>query len=74
MFDYKKLITYVLEGLAVAITAFVILGNNASKYEIILIAMTAAAVFAILDSFAPKISEGTRRGTGFGVGWNLIGL
>jgi len=74
MFDYKKLIKYILEGLAVAITAFFILGTKTSHAEIILIALTASAIFAILDNFTPKISDGTRRGTGFGIGWNLVGI
>ena len=73
--DYKKFLKYVLEGLAVAISAYVILGKTRyySFLEILVIGLTAAAVYAILDNFTPKISSGTRRGSGFGIGWNLVG-
>ncbi len=73
MFDYKNFIKYLLEGFAVAISAFVILDSSNKKLiNIIIIGLTAAAVYAILDNFAPKISLGTRRGSGFGIGWNLV--
>lgn len=69
MFDYYKLLKYLLEGLAVAIAALIVLGNTRG---IILIALTASAVFAILDHLSPVISDGAHRGTGFGIGWNLV--
>ena len=39
-----------------------------------IIALTAAAVFSILDILAPAISSGARQGTGLGVGFKLMGF
>ena len=38
-----------------------------------MIALTAAAVFAILDMFSPAISRGARAGAGIGIGLATIG-
>jgi hypothetical protein len=42
--------------------------------EIIIIAITAAVVFAILDMYTPKVSNAARLGTGFGIGSQFAGL
>jgi hypothetical protein len=71
MFDTQSLIKYVLEGAAVALAAFYIPSKKANLQEIALIALTAAATFAVLDLFAPAIAAGTRQGAGFGIGYNI---
>ena len=38
-----------------------------------MIAITAAATFALLDMFAPSISISARQGAGLGIGANLVG-
>lgn len=72
-FDVKNLIKYLLEGLAVAIAAFYIPQKKVDPMEIGLIALTAAAIFMVLDYFAPAVAGGARAGAGFGVGYNLVG-
>ena len=42
--------------------------------EIVMIAITAAATFALLDMYAPSIGNAARQGTGFGIGANLSGF
>ena len=42
--------------------------------EIVMIAITAAATFALLDMYAPSIGNAARQGTGFGIGANLAGF
>ena len=42
--------------------------------EIAMIAVTAAATFALLDMYAPSIGNAARQGTGFGIGANLSGF
>ena len=42
--------------------------------EIVMIAITAAATFALLDMYAPSIGHAARQGTGFGIGANLSGF
>jgi hypothetical protein len=72
MFDYKKLYKFLLEGFAVAISAYFILGRKGYK-EIIIIGLTAAAAFAILDRHSTVLASGMRQGSGFGIGWNMVG-
>ena len=42
--------------------------------EIILIALTAAATFSILDTFIPVMGDSARSGAGLGIGANLVGF
>lgn len=71
MLDTQSLIKYLLEGLAVAVAAYYIPRRTADLKEIAIIAVTAAAVFAVLDQFAPAVALGARQGSGFGIGFNI---
>jgi hypothetical protein len=77
-FDYqevfKRLVKYLVEGGAVALAAYYIPQKKMAMEEILMIALTAAASFALLDLFAPRIGESARTGAGFGVGANLVGF
>ena len=66
-------IKYLLEGLAVGIAAALIPKKNLAVQEIIVIALSAAATFALLDIFAPRVGEGARKGAGFGLGAQTVG-
>lgn len=70
----QRAIRYFIEGAAVAIAAFYIPQKKMNIKELVMIALTAAATFAILDTFAPEISSGARTGTGFGIGASLTGF
>ena len=73
--DIKNLLKYLLEGFAVAMSAYIILRKQNTNFEtILIIGLTAAAVYAILDNFTPDISSETRRGSGVSLGWNLLNL
>ena len=72
MFDFTALIKYLLEGLAVAVAAYYIPRRTVNVQEVIMIALTAAATFAVLDQFAPAFSRGARQGAGFGVGAKML--
>ena len=77
-----KIVKYLIEGIAVSLVGMILLMNKnggKGKYttqamEIIAMGVSAAAVFAILDTFAPSISMSTRQGAGFGLGANLVGF
>lgn len=71
MLDVQSLVKYLLEGLAVAAAAYYIPKRTGDLKEIAMIAVTAAAVFAVLDQFAPAVSSGARQGAGFGIGYNI---
>ena len=74
MFDLQSLIKYLLEGLAVAVAAYLIPRKTVDYGEIALIALTASAVFAVLDQFAPAVAVGARQGAGFGIGFHQVGM
>ena len=79
MFDLgeslKRAIKYLVEGLMVAIAAFVIpKGKGLSMDEVALIALTAAATLSILDTYIPSMGITARTGAGFGIGANLVGF
>uniref|UniRef100_A0A6C0EJG9 Uncharacterized protein n=1 Tax=viral metagenome TaxID=1070528 RepID=A0A6C0EJG9_9ZZZZ len=70
----KRAIKYLIEGGAVAVAAYYIPKKQMNVEEIIMIAVTAAATFALLDMYAPSISNAARQGAGFGIGANLTGF
>jgi ABC-type Co2+ transport system permease subunit len=77
MFDIteliKRIIKYLIEGLMVAIAAFAIPKRSLNLEEIALLALTAAATFAILDTYIPSMGVSSRSGAGFGIGASLVG-
>jgi hypothetical protein len=70
-FDFASLFRYLLEGIAVAFAAFYIPRKNINIAEVSMIALAAAATFALLDVFAPTVSFGARQGSGFGIGYQM---
>ena len=70
----KRAVKYLVEGGAVAVACALIPAKSLNIEEIVMIAVTAAAVFALLDMYAPSISNAARQGTGFGIGANLVGF
>ena len=77
MFDIgelvKRIVKYLIEGLAVAICAYAIPKKQLNVEEIAIIALMAAATFSVLDVFIPAMGSSARGGAGFGLGANLIG-
>lgn len=70
----KRAVKYLIEGAAVAVAAYYIPQTEMQIEEIVMIAITAAATFALLDMYAPSIGNAARQGTGFGIGANLSGF
>jgi ABC-type Co2+ transport system permease subunit len=68
----KRIIKYLVEGLMVALAAFAIPKRSLNIEEIVLIALTAAATFSILDTYVPSMGVTARSGAGFGIGANLV--
>jgi len=77
-FDVKLLLErvfkYFIEGSMVALAAFVIPSKKSKLNweEITMIALTAAATFAVLDMYATGMAHGARQGAAFGIGANLV--
>jgi hypothetical protein len=70
----KNILKYLLEGIAVAVAAKYIPSREIAFNEVMMIAVTAALTFFLLDLFSPSIASGARMGAGFGVGANLVGF
>ena len=68
----KRIIKYLIEGLMVAIAAFAIPKRSLNLEEIALLSLTAAATFAILDTYIPSMGVSARTGAGFGIGANIV--
>lgn len=82
-FDLSEVATrtlkYIVEGVLVAVAAFLIPQGKPKMEEIVMLGLTAAAVFAVLDMVAPAtgntmLSSSVRQGAGFGLGANLVGF
>ena len=79
MYDYQfdgkevlvRVIKYVVEGLMVAVAMSLIPKKKASVEEIINVALVSAAVFSLLDLFAPSVAMWSRPGLGAGIGWSM---
>ena len=70
----RRAVKYLIEGAAVGFAAISIPKGKLSLEEVFMIAVTAAATFAVLDMYAPSIAGAARQGTGFGIGANLAGF
>tara|TARA_B100000780_G_scaffold250841_1_gene197155 strand:+ start:4223 stop:4471 length:249 start_codon:yes stop_codon:yes gene_type:complete len=71
----RRVLKYIAEGGAVSLAAFYIPSGKRLKIEeVLMIALTAAATFAILDMYVPSIGATARTGAGFGIGANLVGF
>jgi ABC-type Co2+ transport system permease subunit len=68
----KRIIKYLVEGVIVAFAAYAIPKRSLNVEEIILISLTAAATFSILDTYIPSMGVTARSGAGFGIGANLV--
>ncbi|NCA15372.1 MAG: hypothetical protein EBS89_14855 [Proteobacteria bacterium] len=69
-----RVVKYLLEGVAVAVAAFVLPGKTLKFGEVAMIALVATATFAVLDIYAPSVGSSARTGAGFGIGANLVGF
>ena len=77
IFDFsefvKKVIKYLILGAVVAVVSALLPKKSMALEEVVVIAVTAASVFAILDVFSPEISRSVKSGVGFSVGSSLVG-
>ncbi len=70
----RRIVKYVVEGIMVGIAAYAIPKHSMKLDEVMLIALTAAATFSILDTYVPSMAVSARSGAGFGIGANLVGF
>lgn len=68
----NNFVKYLIQGIAVAIAAYVIPNKRTDYKEVLIISAVAALTFFTLDIFTDDIAKGARFGAGFGVGLNLV--
>jgi len=69
----KRAIKYLIEGLVVGLVVFVLPKKQLHVEEIVIIALTAAATFSILDVFIPSMGVSARNGAGLSLGAGIVG-
>ena len=69
-----RLLKYTFEGLIVAFVALILPNNKLDWREILMLALTAACTFSVLDLLSPTVSSGARQGVGLGAGFRLVGF
>ena len=70
----RRAVKYLVEGIMVAIAAYAIPKKGLNMDEVLLIALTAAATFSILDTYVPSMAVSARSGAGFGIGANSFSI
>ena len=70
----RRMIKYLVMGLMVSIAAYAIPKRSLNIEEIVLLSLTAAATFSILDTYLPSMGVSARTGTGLGIGLHLAGF
>jgi hypothetical protein len=70
----NRVVKYLVEGLVIAAIALFLPKQSLRMNEVVMLAVTAAAVFAVLDLVSPSIAFTARQGAGFGIGANLVGF
>jgi len=77
IFDFNELIKrgikYLVLGLVIAFVAYTIPKQKLKVEEVLVVSLSAAASFAILDIFAPSIGQAARTGAGYGIGLGITG-
>ena len=69
-----RMLKYFVEGLVVAVAAWVMPGKKSDPVDVICLGLVAAATFSLLDLFALSVAVSARSGAGMGVGANLVGF
>lgn len=70
----NNLVKYIVQGIAVAVAAYIIPNRRTDIREIMTISIIASLTFFVLDIFTDDIAKGARLGTGFGIGMVLANI
>lgn len=68
----QNLVRYLVEGIAIAIAAYVIPNRRTKINEAAVISLIAALSLFVLDLFSNDIAKGSRLGAGLGIGYKLV--
>jgi hypothetical protein len=68
---YAVLLKYALAALIVALVALVLPSNRLGWGEILMLALSAAIAFFVVDLLYPAVSASARQGVGLGTGFQM---
>ena len=71
---YAVLLKYALAALIVALVALVLPSNRLGWGEILMLALSAAIAFFVVDLLYPAVSASARQGVGLGAGFQMGAL
>ena len=69
-----NIIAYLLQGLTVAIAAYLIPNRRTTLHEVSILAIVSGLTFMLLDTFTVDIGKYARLGAGAGIGLSLSNL
>jgi len=69
---FRRALKYLFEGLAVALAAIYLI-KGASMEQVFMVAVSAAAIYSVLDMYSPSIGSSARLGSGLQIGSSLLG-
>lgn len=71
----KRALKYLIMGVMMCLVAFYLPMNKkrASLQNVLMLGVSAAASFAILDTFVPSVGLSARSGAGLAIGANMVG-
>jgi len=70
----KRIIKYLVEGIIVSLVAFLVVKKPLDLEDILILGLTAAAAFSIMDTYLPSMGQQLRQGTSLGLGLHLAGF
>jgi len=73
MLSLASIFAYILEAVAIGVGVFFITKKNIGLAELGTLVITIALSFMILDLWSPGVASGARQGSGFGLGWSMVG-
>jgi len=70
----RRLLKYIVLGLVVAFSATYLLHGRLEYESLLVLSLTVASTYALLDAFSPSIGGFARVGTGLGLGAAMVGF
>ena len=69
----QNAIKYLIEGLGVALAVFLVGKGKLKVEEIIMLGITAGAIYAVIDTLSPALGAPARLGSGLSIGAQVAG-
>ncbi len=68
----ERILKYLIEGICISLVCY--FTTNLNTDQIVIISITGACCFALLDMYSPKTGDAFRMGIGLGAGTHIVGI